>query len=204
MNLKIKSLSRSGWRRVTDRTYRYQMMDDQDFHGAAGLIHIKAVRSPLIKRMDDTDVKIVDNGYYWLELAPRDQHYCLTVMINEKEEPVQYYFDITYENHMEIDGESYFDDLYLDVVMLPDGRMFLLDEDELAQALKDHIIDQATYDMARITANNLMDTIRGRKDALWEYCRRYFYLLKNQKRVTCLPCHPRPCPPLSLLKRFLK
>jgi predicted RNA-binding protein associated with RNAse of E/G family len=43
-------------------------------------------------------------------------------------------------------GESWFYDLILDIVVLPDGKRFLLDEDELSEALRDNIITRKQYD----------------------------------------------------------
>lgn len=53
----------------------------------------------------------------------------MTTVINEKGEVVQWYFDITLANALTKEGVPYFDDLFLDVVVLPnkdrDGKLIL-------------------------------------------------------------------------------
>jgi predicted RNA-binding protein associated with RNAse of E/G family len=142
------------------------MVDDQFCKGAAGLIKINEVDKPATKVYDSIPVKIIDKGYYWLQIGPEDQNYWITIMYNELEEIVQYYFDITDANTILDDGESWFYDLMLDIVVLPDGKRFLLDEDELAQALSDNIITREQYDKAYLTANKIMDELDGKVEYL--------------------------------------
>ena len=49
---------------------------------------------------------------------------------------MQYYIDVAKEYEIDDRGLPYFDDLYLDVVLLPNGKMYILDEDELEDAYK--------------------------------------------------------------------
>jgi predicted RNA-binding protein associated with RNAse of E/G family len=50
-------------------------------------------------------------------------------------------------------GFPWYDDLYLDVVVLADGSFHLLDEDELDEALQEGKITQDEYDIAWQEAN---------------------------------------------------
>lgn len=178
MSLSTKVMSRSHWPRVMDKDYTYMMIDDQFYKGAAGLIKINEIDKPAIKVYDSIQVKIIDNGYYWLQIGPKNQYYWITVMYNEVEEIVQYYFDITDSNTILDNGESWFYDLMLDVVMLPNGKLFLLDEDELEHALSDHIITREQYDKAYLTANKIMDEIDGNVEFMKAVCNTYFQKLK--------------------------
>lgn len=78
---------------------------------------------------------IVDNGFHWFQFAPQSERWWLTAMFDAAKRLIQFYFDITFENHILPGGESWCRDAYLDVVIDPDGRARLLDEDELAAAL---------------------------------------------------------------------
>ncbi len=179
-NLCKKYLSRSNWPRVTEKEFVYKTVDHGEFQGSIGLIHIKYVKEPSVKVYGNTPIKFVDSGYYWLQFAPRKEHYWLTAAFNEKEEIVQYYIDITYENHLEDQGEAFFYDLFLDIVLLPDNQLFLLDEDELLEALNNHVISQADYDMAYAAAKDIMEKLKGRADELKEFCYPYFEELKQR------------------------
>ena len=68
-------------------------------------------------------------------------------MYNQNKEIIEWYFDISKEIGSE-NGVSYEDDLYLDVVVNPDGEIILLDEGELKEALDRLEISKEDYDMA--------------------------------------------------------
>jgi hypothetical protein len=78
---------------------------------------------------------IVDRGYFWMQLAPKDKKYWLTVMLDAAGDIVSYYFDITDSNVLSGDGDSYFYDLYLDVVLLSSVKDSLI---ELAMVTNPH------------------------------------------------------------------
>ncbi len=67
--------------------------------------------------------------------------------------------DINEENIVEM-GEARTHDLYLDVLVLPDGRYELVDEADVKRALKKQVITQAQYDLAYKTAQEVMDEVK--------------------------------------------
>jgi len=67
-------------------------------------------------------------------------------MFNNNKEIVQWYFDITKQHGVDNRGIPFFDDLYLDVIVLPSSEILLLDEDELKEALdKEELIKDEYY-----------------------------------------------------------
>ena len=100
-------------------------------------------------------------------------------MFDENDNIIQYYYDITFGNYIENDGTSWFFDLYLDVVMQPDGRILLLDEDELLEAFKNNIVNRHQYDLAHHTANSLINEIKGQEKRLSEFCMKYYMELRE-------------------------
>lgn len=60
-------------------------------------------------------------------------------MYDAQDKPLQYYFDINDENIVEM-GEARTHDLYLDVLVLPDGRYELVDEADVKRALKSRLL----------------------------------------------------------------
>jgi len=89
-------------------------------------------------------------------------------MIDPNDNIVQYYYDITDRNIL--DGEnSRFYDLYLDVVVLPDGNATILDTDELDAALKSGIITNTQYEAATATAKQLLQEAPPNLDELEEF-----------------------------------
>ncbi|MNY57911.1 hypothetical protein D3C86_1941790 [compost metagenome] len=76
-------------------------------------------------------------------------------------------------------GVPWFDDLYLDVVILPGGQSFLLDAEELEDALKRGLITQEDFDLAWDEANKLMDAYKRDGFPLLEMTGRHLSLFKN-------------------------
>jgi len=76
------------------------------------------------------------------------------------------YIDICKGNKTNGKGIPYYDDLYLDVVVLPSSVVVLLDEDELKDALKTKEITKEEYDLAYFEAKKLMGDIENDKNEL--------------------------------------
>lgn len=170
MKPSMKTLTRSEWPRVVKRKYAWMDVCDERFCGQASLILIEEVTAPLEKAYDGISLKIVDRGYRWLQLAPKGKTYWLTVMLDANGRIISYYFDITDHNELLDSGDSYFVDLFLDVVLLPGGRLYLLDEDELAEALQQGDINQQQFDKASKTARMLLCGLENREKELESYC----------------------------------
>jgi predicted RNA-binding protein associated with RNAse of E/G family len=101
-------------------------------------------------------------------------------MLDAAGDIVSYYFDITDSNMLSGDGDSYFYDLYLDVVLLPNGKIYLLDEDELLEALRQGVISQRQFDSAYETARMLLAKLPNHALTLNAYCRNLFACLKGK------------------------
>ena len=109
---------------------------------------------------------IVDNGFHWFQFAPQSERWWLTAMFDAAKRLIQFYFDITFENHILPGGESWCRDAYLDVVIDPDGRARLLDEDELAAALAAGAVTRRMHDQARDDAALVAAQFTGRAGEL--------------------------------------
>jgi predicted RNA-binding protein associated with RNAse of E/G family len=172
MKLSVKTLGRPDWTRITRRKDAFARVDRPGFSGEAYLIRIDELTAPLRKTYDDgSSVTIVDVGYRWLQLAPESGRWWLTVMFDSSLSVVQYYFDITAGSNLLGGADSFFTDLFLDVVMMPDGKIIVLDEDELEQALEEHIIDPVTFDIVKKDAAALIADLEGNAPALEKLCR---------------------------------
>lgn len=168
--LEIKTLTRDTWSRVLSRTFRFAERIDGNLRFVAGLLTIGEVTAPLKKTMFDNELIIADSGYHWLQIAPEGDSWWLTAMIDPDGNIVQYYFDVTDRNIL--DGEqSRFYDLYLDVVVLPNGKSVLLDQDELDAALQDKVITQAQYQKALDTSDRLLREVPPRLVELHAFVR---------------------------------
>ena len=71
-------------------------------------------------------------------------------------ELVQWYIDISYQNGLSDEHIPWMDDLYLDIVVLPNGE----DADELEDALLNGSIDRSLYNLARQETARLHSLIK--------------------------------------------
>lgn len=102
----------------------------------------------------------MDNGYYLIEIVPKNKNYALRIYLNDQKEPVEYYIDITKENGIDKDTKiPYFIDLYLDIIIQNNGEVNIIDEDELKDALKNSDITEDDYQLAQCVKENLLKEI---------------------------------------------
>lgn len=115
---------------------------------------------------------ILDDNYKWLQFYDYACKNCLTAMYDDKDEIVEWYFDIAKEIGKE-NGMPYEDDMYLDLVLLPNGKIILLDEDELEEALKNKQITEKEFKEAYQEVNQLMKKIKGKEEKLKSFTDKY-------------------------------
>lgn len=175
-------MSKENWHRVVRKKYVYQNIEEKSFKGIVSLLHIKEVTTPSYKTYkDDINVKIADEDFYWLQIGLENKNYWITVMYDEHKNIIQYYIDITKENVIRYNSDSYFYDLFLDVVLLNDNNdVILLDENELKQALNDKIIDINQYNLAYKVAKEIMELLPKKKRFLEQFSNKYFNILLNK------------------------
>ena len=105
-------------------------------------------------------------------------------MFDENDNIAEWYFDIAKEVG-EDDGIPYEDDLYIDVVIVPDGRIHILDEDELKSAYDRKEVSKNEYEMAYKVVNGIIEKGKNRKylDELTKFTKKYLKKLKGDKNV---------------------
>lgn len=157
--MKHLSAERADWKRVTQRRFYYTKVETPDFCGVVTLLCIDAVSEPL-RRMTMGELRVLaDAGYTWLQQFPEGAHYTVAAMFDASGQLFQWYIDICLRQGVDERGIPWLDDLYLDIVLLPDGQMELKDADELEAALESGEISREEYDLAWATARELMQMI---------------------------------------------
>ena len=121
---------------------------------------------------------IMDNNYKWLEFYDYSSKVKLTAFYDENSEIIEWYFDIARE--IGKDNETpYEDDLYLDVVVTPNGEITLLDEDELKEAYYKKEMTKSEYENAYKEAEQLMKKLKNNKDELKKFTDKYLKLIER-------------------------
>lgn len=155
MELLIRKMGESRWKNVKAAQYCHQIVEYDGAPAAAGLVRL-STDTPVYAGRGENRIKIVDEGFLWLQLAPEDGFFWLTAMYDEKAQLVQFYFDLTLGNHIRADGESWFCDAFADVVITPGLAPRLLDADELAQAQCEGLLTAAQADEIERFARKIM------------------------------------------------
>ena len=154
--IKEKHLDRREWYTDADRDFVCMYHKDNVFHGGIGLITFTGLKEPEVVDTPEGPLCIADNGYQWLELVPEGGHFAMTAMFHD-DILFQQYIDITLRNEVDEDGNAVFYDLLLDVVVLGDGTPQIVDTEELEAALSGGAITRGEYELARLTAEQVLD-----------------------------------------------
>ncbi|QWG85573.1 DUF402 domain-containing protein [Bacillus mycoides] len=149
----------SSWKRLIEKDYRVKQVED----GMLGILDIKKVREPSYKEYNGKQRCIAGDGYTWMQYFINGENFAITAMLDNQKQLVQYYIDVTKEYKIDERGLPYFDDLYLDVVLLPNGEIYVLDEDELEDAYKIGDVTKEEYELAWNTTKWIIATIKNRK-----------------------------------------
>lgn len=166
----IRDMRRSDWHRILERRYTVSPCTFQSMEGVVSLLEIQKVTHPLTVRYESGDVLIADAGYSWLQLAFKDQYFWATVMFDAKGVFMQGYFDITGGNTFEDMENPKFQDMYLDLVLLDDGRIQVLDQDELDEALEQKEISEEQYQRTVAEGERLYRFLQENGDEFLRFC----------------------------------
>ncbi len=99
--------------------------------------------------------------------------------MDEDEKVLLWYIDMIASQGIDVDGVPYFDDLYLDLVVYPDGTIIVDDMDELEEALSKKDITQEQFDLAIETSHRLQQGLLSDISLLTEYTRRCYEMIKK-------------------------
>lgn len=138
--------------------YQYNFFQDNDNNCYISIKKILEVEKPFCTKQGGC---LINNNYYIIEVVPLNENYCIRLFIDNQKHVILYYFDITLKNGFDKEINSpYYEDLYLDVV-LKDGNIKILDEDELKMALEEKNINKHEYGLAINKKNELIKSLKS-------------------------------------------
>lgn len=167
--MKRSRLSYDEWKCIKSKTIIGKNIVTDFFEGYVGVINIEKVTVPQIWRFHGEDIVVCDNGLKWLSILPQNDFYCITAMLNEKDKILLWYIDMIADKGIDQDGVPYFDDLYLDLVVYPDGTIIEDDMDELEEALFVKDISKEQYCLAISTSVKLKEGILNNIESFITY-----------------------------------
>lgn len=169
--MKRKSFKQDEWKVITAKRYKQITMDDECFKGIAALLYIDEVITPQIWQYKGEDIVVCANGMKWLQLLSIEGTYVITAMINSQNEIELWYIDMIGGYGFDSDNILYMDDLYLDLIVFPDGTIKVDDMDELLEAFENNIITNTLYQMALDTSEKLQLGLLSDISKLTKLCR---------------------------------
>lgn len=181
--MKRKYADRPNWSRIIEKSYYGMHIDEEAFYGYIGYLSLDKIREQLWVTYGTNKVCIVDNGFVWLQHFPLSGKYVLTSTFNEHGEFVQGYFDIVDKVGVTMETIPYCDDLYLDVVVLPNGEIYRLDDEELLEAFNNGEITKEDYEYANHTAEELIESINEGTNYLLNSTKAYYKFIKNIREI---------------------
>lgn len=131
------------------------------FSGTVTLFEIVKVKEPLYKQYEDKRVCIAADGYKWLQHFPEFAHYTLTSMYDEQNRIVQWFVNICKCQGIGSDGIPWYDDLYINIVILPDGTLYVIHQEKLEEAVRSGELNEGDAELAWKTANQVIDEYRN-------------------------------------------
>ncbi|MGM9988018.1 MAG: DUF402 domain-containing protein [Bacillaceae bacterium] len=176
--MKIKYGNRHNWQRVLESSYRLSQLDANTI---VATVDIHKISAPLFVTYESEIFNVADVGYRWVQFFFKNKHYAVTTVINSNNEIMQWYIDLCRPYNFTKDGIPYFIDLYLDIVIFPSNKVFILDEDELDAARDQGIISNEEYCHTWQVANDLLQTLHTSNCKLLNITKQFH--LKNKSAV---------------------
>lgn len=177
-----RTIRRDDWYRVLEKEVIIQDFRWKEMSGKISLLQINKVSSPLTIDYGSEQVKIVDVGYSWVQIAPEGQFFWITSMFDENDRLVEIYIDMTDGNVTDAD-DPWFSDMYLDyVVHLQADSVMELDRDELDEAYRSRVITQQQYERTLQEGIKIYQYLNDNRQELIQLLVREQRKLKNDVR----------------------
>lgn len=167
--MKRSRLSYDEWKCIKTKKLKGKQVNTDFFEGYIGILEIGEVSEKQIWRFNGEDIIVCDNGLKWLSILPQNDFYCITAMMNANDEILLWYIDMIAEQGIDTDCVPYFDDLYLDLVVYPNGTIKVDDMDELVDALSQKDITEDQFNLAISTSNKLKNGLLSNIDTFIDY-----------------------------------
>ena len=167
---------------IVGADYTQKRIDEEYFKGYVCNLKFKDISNPLIIKNEVREFCIKDNDYEWFEVYPDNANYAITIMFDDKLNLIEWYFDIAKEVGIE-NNIPYEDDLYLDMIIMPNGQKLVLDEEELIDALNKGEILQSDVDLAYQTLKQLEFQYVNNFDYLVKLTNKFCEIFESKTRV---------------------
>lgn len=168
------------WKCITAKKLSGRQVRTDFFTGYIGLMEILQVSEAQKWKFNGNEFVVCDAGLKWLSILPKDDFWCVTAMMNQQNDILVWYIDMIAGQGIDADGKPYFDDLYLDLIVYPNGEIKVDDMDELEDALRQSDITQAQFDLALHTAEALKNGLLRDINLFKNYTKQCYDLIMDK------------------------
>lgn len=170
-----------GSRRILRREDLEMRIQIPGFCGYAHLLRAKELSQPLVmyKQIPQPYACVaMDKDYAWLTLLPDEGGIAVTGILGPDDSIVQVYVDVIAANGVDDNG-PWFDDLYVDIILLEKDLVFIDDLDELAQAAEKGEIPRELEQFALQKAEQVKSSMQQDPDAWYELVESALHAMKE-------------------------
>ena len=154
---RIKYLGHAYEKYIKSYSSKIIRIDDEIMKGYVSQLLVMEVNQPFIVNLMDKKICLYNNGYSEYGFLPDGENWMVWGLYDDSLKIIEWYFDITRKNSVDENGNPYCDDLYLDIVLMENGKIIILDEDELLEALDNKNISKNEFKMAYETKDKIID-----------------------------------------------
>ena len=179
MKILSKSLRRDEFKAIRKKEIKTIQVKEEYFNGTISLMTILEVNEPMVISHPNYKVTILDKKYQWLQFAPKNANWWLTVLYDASGSLIESYFDMTKQHNFEDENNPTFLDMFLDVVISEARGPRILDEDELKEALDEKIITKEEFDLVFNLAKNIIQGYNKNKAKYYAFVDCYYHKLQK-------------------------
>ena len=154
--MRFKSCKDKKWAHITKADWTFARSSFSGSPVYLSLIDIKEIDKEMIVKHGYGDIFINQPGMKWIQAIPEKGPYWFTSMFSEEGEFLQLYIDIVGSINFKDPEDPVMEDMYLDIIVEQDHKLYLVDRDELDAAYKDKVISTEEYEKAITDADNMM------------------------------------------------
>ena len=175
-----KRLDRDIWTTITSKRYVQKYIHSEGFRGIVSILYIDEVSKASIWDYPDAKIPVCDSGMKWLQILPDDENYLITAMCSPEDHINIWYIDMIAGKGFASDHVAVFDDLYLDLIVRPNGDIKVDDMDELVDALAQKDITEELYKLALATKEKLEKHVLNDIPNLHGFCMKLLREIQTQ------------------------
>lgn len=157
------------------------LFETEEMYGA--FINIIEVKKPQVWFCFDKKITVADNGYKWLVVLPKKDHYAITMYMDRNDVPLLWYIDLIDGIGVDANGIPFYNDMFLDLIVSDDGQVVEDDRDEFEKAYFDGIINNKQYQKVISVSEQLKQRILENQRWISEYCRNIVEIYRDSVTV---------------------